>query len=591
MPHRPLPMLVLTALLTASAAEATGDNQPLTAAEIQGIVDKTLDVHLAPDLSDLSAAEASALDDLLAAGRILQRLYEHQKHPQALEVSERLESVANTQTAEVRDLRKLYRVFKGPIATTLDNERRPLMPVAAEVPGKNLYPPDADRAEIERAAATQPSLLDVRSVVRRAAPDQLSADRRMIEKVPILRFLHAGLAADLEARPADGGFYAVPYAVAYADYLMRVSALLRSASAKLKAGDPEFASYLRHRALDLLTGDYEPGDASWVTGRFAGNLNAQVGSYETYDDALFGVKAFQSMSILKRDAKRSAEVAAALGSIQEIENRLPYERHKKVRDDIPVGVYGVIADFGQARGTNTATILPNDAVHARKYGRTILLRSNIMTHPELFALAEQRFAAAMAPAFRDHLRPESNFQRTLWHEVGHYLGVDRTADGRDLDSALRDTADLYEEMKADLVSLLAAGVLGEGGRHDAETLRGIYAGGILRVLQTNQPRREQPYQTMQLMQWNWFLDRGVLAFNPESGRMSIDYEAYPEAVEELLGEVLTIQDAGDVDRARAFVEAWSAWDDDVHEVVAARIRAALQFRYRFVTYDVVDGPQ
>lgn len=576
-------------LLALTPAWASEQPQVLTADEVQTMVDKTLHVHLAPDLSAFSEAEHAALDDLLAAGAILQRLYEHQKHPQALEVRERLETTANTQTAEVRNLRKLYRVFKGPIATTLDNQRRPLLPVAPEVPGKNLYPPDAHRPELEAAAAHAPGLLAVRTVVRRATPGQIDEDQATLERFPALRFLHDELAAELANREADGGFYAVPYAIAYAEDVMRVSRLLRSAAGRMAGEDPEFAAYLRHRALDLLTGDYEPGDASWVTGRFAGNLNAQIGSYETYDDALFGVKAFQSMSILKRDAERSAEVTAALGSIQEIENRLPYERHKRVRDDIPVGVYEVIADFGQARGTNTATILPNDAVHSRKYGRTILLRSNIMTHPEIFALARQEFEAATAPEYHGHLLPESGFQRTLWHEVGHYLGVDRTADGRDLDAALQETADLYEEMKADLASLFAAAVLDEQGRHNAKALRGIYAGGIRRVLQPNEPRREQPYQTMQLMQWNWFLDKGVLCFDSESGVMSIDYRAYPQAVIDLLREVLAVQDAGDVERAREFVERWTTWKNDLHEVVAAKIREALTSRYRYVTYEVVDG--
>ena len=580
---------LVLALWFVGPISATEQPHVLTADEIQQIVDKTLDVHLAPDLSHLTDSERAALEDLLQAGGILQRLYEHQKHPQADEVRERIESVANTTTPEVRNLTKLYRVFKGPMATTLDNQRRPLLPVGPEMPGKNLYPLDAEREELERAAAEQPDLLDVRSVVRRATVEQLAADRDALEKYPVLGFLHAELAADLAAREPTGELYAVPYAVAYADDLVRVSRLLKSAASKVALEDPEFAAYLSHRSHDLLTSNYEPGDASWVTGRFTGNLNAQIGSYETYDDALFGVKAFQSMSLLKRDAERSAEVGAALGSLQEIENRLPYERHKRVRDDIPVGVYEIIADFGQSRGTNTATILPNDAVHTRKYGRTILLRSNIMTHPELFALSQQRFRAATAPEFHDHLLLESNFQRTLWHEVGHYLGVDRTADGRDLDVALQDTADLYEEMKSDLVSLFAAAVLGEEGRHDAETLRGIYAGGILRVLQSNKPRREQAYGTMQLMQWNWFLEQGVLSFDADAGAMSIDYAAYPEAVVSLLREVLAIQNAGDVEKAREFVDRWTNWNDDLHEVIAARVRAALTSRYRYVTYGEVDG--
>ena len=74
-------------------------------------------------------------------------------------------------------------------------------------------------------------------------------------------------------------------------------------------------------------------------------------------------------------------------------------------------------------------------------------------------------------------------------------------------------------MKADLVSLFAARELHQRGVFDDARLRGIYADGIRRVLQKNRPRREQPYQTMQLIQWNWFLDRGLLTV--DGGRLRI----------------------------------------------------------------------
>ena len=133
-------------------------------------------------------------------------------------------------------------------------------------------------------------------------------------------------------------------------------------------------------------------------------MNAQIGSYETYDDALFGVKAFPSMSLLLRDEAATAELAKSLGSLQEIEDALPYSPKKRVRPEIPIGVYEVIADFGQARGTNTATNLPNDPLFSRRYGRIILMRANIMKNPDLFANAERRWNAAIAPALARRAR-------------------------------------------------------------------------------------------------------------------------------------------------------------------------------------------
>jgi len=79
--------------------------------------------------------------------------------------------------------------------------------------------------------------------------------------------------------------------------LMRAYELLNRAAADVQKDDEEFAKYLRNRARDLLSNDYESGDAAWVTGHFR-NLNAQIGSYETYDDELYGVKTFFGFSLL-----------------------------------------------------------------------------------------------------------------------------------------------------------------------------------------------------------------------------------------------------------------------------------------------------
>src|SRR5688572_16922190 len=50
----------------------------------QVIIDKTQLIRLAPDLSHLTTGERDALAKLLEVGKIFQRLYETQRHPQAL---------------------------------------------------------------------------------------------------------------------------------------------------------------------------------------------------------------------------------------------------------------------------------------------------------------------------------------------------------------------------------------------------------------------------------------------------------------------------------------------------------------------------
>lgn len=584
--------MLLVAALTAPAAAQTKMQQKVTLPEgywplekSEEILKKTETIRLAPDLSHLSAEEQAALKDLIEAGQIMQKLYEHQRHAEALHAKDRLQvlDVELGQPKATQNLLSLYRLNQGPIATTLDNQRVPFLPVAPQSPGRNVYPDMVTKEEIDAYLAANPAMRDEilgeRTVVRRALAANLDQDIRILDVFAVLRELHPTLPGELRARrakPSGSQFYAVPYTIAYADQLVPAYRLLMRAARTLEARDAELARYLRNRARDLLTNDYESGDASWVTGRF-GNLNAQIGAYETYDDALYGVKAFHSMSLLLADTKATEELRRALGGLQEIENALPYEHRKRVKEDIPVGVYDVIADFGQARGTNTATILPNDALFSRRYGRTILLRRNIMKHPEIFAADQRVWRAATQDAHANDLADDGNFQRTLWHEIGHYLGVDRDKQGRTLDVALEDYADAVEEMKADLVSLFAL------HRMDHPSLRAIQASGIRRTLQNVKPRRDQPYQTMQLAQFNWFLENGLIEADAKSGRLKVNYEKYPEVVTSLLREVLKLQHEGDKAATAAFFDRWTNWTP-AHDKLAARIRDAQGARFRIVRY-------
>lgn len=537
-----------------------------TTEQAEALLARAEPLEIEADDASLTDAEGQAMERLMRAGEIMHRLYERQRHPRAEEVLEHLtayEPAGDAERARLEALRRLYGLFRGPIAYTLESERVPFAPVEGHVPGRNVYPRDLDResflAYVE-AHPDQTALSAVRTLVRRRTAENLEADRNTLEAHPWLGALHPTLAARLDAGPDAEALYAVPYAMAYADELLEASGLLQEAARLVRADDADLADYLEQRARDLLSNDYEAGDAAWVSGRFS-HLNAEVGAYETYDDMLSGQKAFFATSILIRNPEASAELEGAVAELADHESALPGGPYERVRTDIPIGIYDVVADYGQARGGNTASILPNEAHVTRKYGRTILIRRNIIENPAVVAAAQRRFRAVVAPEHADDLGPRGNFDRTVWHEVGHYLGPKTTEDGRVVTEALGPWHNHIEEMKADLVSLWLMPRLVEQGVIDEERRDAAYAAGILRTLVTTEPPRESPYRTMMLMQQNWLFEHGVLRY--EDGALHVDYAAYPAAVEGMLTEVLAIQRGGDRAGAEAFIERWARWDDAV----------------------------
>jgi hypothetical protein len=162
--------LLMTALLLTQTLPA--GYWPLE--KSQPIIDKTQTIRLSGDLSKLSDGERKAVAKLIEAGQIFQKLYEEQRHPEALSSSRALEQLDKRtgSTPATQNLLTLYRLFQGPITTTLDNKREASLPVDPIKPGKNVYPWGITKEEIEQALAApggqadkREKVLDLRSVV------------------------------------------------------------------------------------------------------------------------------------------------------------------------------------------------------------------------------------------------------------------------------------------------------------------------------------------------------------------------------------------------------------------------------------------
>jgi hypothetical protein len=210
-----------------------------------------------------------------------------------------------------------------------------------------------------------------------------------------------------------------------------------------------------------------------------------------------------------------------------------------------------------------------------------------MRNAELFGNTQGVWKALMTSPFDGDLTEEGELNRTLWHEIGHYLGVDRDKRGRPLDVALQAPADTIEELKADLVALFAANLLQKSGVYSDHEMVAVYASGINRTFQDAKPRREQPYQTMQLMQFNWFHEKGVFEIEPVTNGMIIHYDRYHDAVAEMLQAVLKIQYDGDRAAADAFIDRLTTWNDELHEAVAKSVRDNRGFQYALFRYSLL----
>lgn len=560
---------------------------------VRPILDSTQIIRFETDLSALGPGERAAIDELVAAGRILQDLAEHTEHHQALDARARLQALHDRlgHPAETADLVDLYAISQGPIATTLDNQLLPFLPVDGWVPGRNVYPWGIDAAQIEAFLAAhperRPDILGLHTVVRRTTPTALRRDLTTLRGHRELAALHPGLEARLTALASARDpepLYAVPYSVAWPKRILALADRLWHAAAALEPEDQDFAAFLRQRSRDLLTDDNEAGDAAWVRGSF-GPVDVVVGAHEPYDDDLFGAKAFFGLSILLRDEPSTRELRQRTRHLQAIEDALPIDRHRVVAPDIPVGSFDVVAAFGQGVAVD-AEILPNDPDLIRKYGRKIALRRNTTVQPEVVERVARRWRAVMAPVHHAELTPEGIFRQITWHEVGHYLGPDGTRDGRTFEQALGEDGPPLEELKAELCSLFACEWLGRIAAFSPDEVRAVVAYLLAGTFRPNRPLRSQPYATIWHLLGNHLFEAGVLRLADDG--VHVDHVRLPAEAERLLAETLAIQDHGSRAESNAFFERLAAWDDR-HEQIAARIKASERYRFRHARFAILEA--
>jgi hypothetical protein len=200
--------------------------------------------------------------------------------------------------------------------------------------------------------------------------------------------------------------------------------------------------------------------------------------------------------------------------------------------------------------------LPNDPrIHEQKGSKKIFFnnfmdaRVNYVILPIAKRLLRED-EAALASA-------DGYLASTMMHEISHGLGpaFARTAGGRrDVREAIGPTYSALEEAKADIVGLYGLKWLVDRGDLPKEKLNGYYASEVAGIFRTVRFGVAEAHGRAEIMEFNFYTERGAISRDAASGRYAIDFDRMPEAVAALAKELLEQEATGD----RARVEAWFA---------------------------------
>ena len=527
------------ALLGVVLVRAQDTKNLVVAPDLMTEVAKFKEVKMPFDSKGLSPREVQMVGKMVEACQYLESIYWRQSDPEGLELYHRLEGSKNPQDIAVR---RFLRINGSRF--DLINNNKPFVGTAPWPPGRALYPADLTREELDRYVAAHPAekaaLYDPFTVVRRKG-------------------------AALEA---------IPYHVAYKEWVDPAANALRAAAGL--SDDPAFAKFLRLRADALESDNYFESDIAWVS-LVNPKIDIIFAPYETYLDDFLGVKTSYGASILIRNEEESRKLDVFQKYVPDIQDSLPLapeDRPSKRGLFSPMEVMDAPYRAGDLRHGYQAVAdnLPNDPrIHEQKGSKKIFFKNFMDARVEYIILPIAQLLlrtdqAALASA-------DGYLAYTMMHEISHGLGpaFSRTAgQKRDVREAIGPAYSGLEEAKADIVGLYGLKWLVDRGELPKERLNGYYASQVAGIFRTVRFGVAEAHGRAEIMEFNFYVERGAVARDPKTGRYAIDFGRMPQTVAALAKELLEQEATGD--RARA--EAWFAKYSAVPPELAKSLEAA-----------------
>ncbi|MFD1958883.1 hypothetical protein ACFSHP_06920 [Novosphingobium panipatense] len=509
--------------------------------------EKLATIPMEVDTTFLNAEEREVVNLLIKASDLMSEIYLRQRY----ERNPQVQRAVSMNRRSDRDL--LVEMFARNFGPW--DEMADLHPFWGTMPmpeGAGFYPEDMTRQELDAYIAANPhqkaALLNPYTVVRR-----------------------------------DGAkLVAVPYSVAYRQWLEPAARLLEQAAAR--TSNPSLKRFLILRAKAFLTDDYYESELAWMD--LSGTpIEVAIGPYEVYTDRLMGAKtAFESFVTLK-DPQESAALAKYKNYLRDMEANLPIaDAYKNFQRgfESPIAVAEQVRGGGDnVPGSQTIAFnLPNDERVREAKGAKKVILSNVLGAK--FDRILQPMAALVLKPDQARLVVKDYMQyETLFHELSHSLGpgsITVNGEKTTVDKALKEQNSALEEAKADVAgvwNILLMMNKGELPIAQRPQLFATYFTGIFRAVRFG---AVEAHGKGAALQYAYLRDKGAFTYDVAARRYVIDDARMEAGLKALLHDILMLQATGDYEGTKAFMARWAKLDGEAEAAIAAMASLPVDIR-------------
>ncbi len=519
-----------------ATSQPTCSNHPAPTENVAAQLAKFRPVQMPFSTKGLSTREVQMVRKLVEAGQYLESAFWRESDPEGLRLYQALGSCLGTLEKQIRH----YLLISGSRYDLLEGNK-PFLANTRYEPGHALYPAGITRKEIEDYVAAHPAkkaeIYNPWTVVKRSGKDLVG----------------------------------IPYHAEFRQWLVPAAQALRDAAAL--SDDKAFANFLRLRADALLTDDYYRSDLAWVD-LDNPKFDVIMAPYETYLDDLLGVKTSYGTAVMLRNPSESAKLATYKKYVADIQDALPIaaaDKPSNAGHPTPMEVMDTPYRSGDLRHGYQAVAdnLPNDPrIHAEKGTKKIFFKNfmdarvNYVVLPigKLLMREDQAALASM----------DGYLSAVVMHEISHGLGPAYSRiNGKqaDIRESIGPIYSGLEEAKADIVGLYGLDWLMNKGVLPKSRARDYYASHVAGIFRTVRFGISEAHSKAEMMEFNYFAERGAITRDAKTGRYAIDFAKMPVAVASLAKELLEIEATGNRNRA----ESWF----NKYGTMPAELKAAL----------------
>ncbi len=489
------------------------------------------------DTSFLSDEERAVVNKLNDVGNLMSEIYLRQRSEN--NPAWRAE-IAASDSADRDMLLNLFDLHFGPWDTL--NENKPFYGDMEMPEGAGFYPADMTREEFEKWVADHPE-----------DEEAFTSGYTLIRR--------------------DGDrLIAIPYSEHYREWLEPAAALMREA-AEITSNE-SLKRFLNLRADSFLSDDYYESEMAWMD--LDGPIEAAIGPYEVYTDALFGYKTAFEAFITIKNPEESAALAKYKDFLRDMEANLPVEesyKNFKRGFESPIAVtYQVHGGGDNVPGVQTIAFnLPNDERVREAKGAKKVILNNVLG-AKFDRILEPMADIVLVEEQAGLLKKQHMSNKTLFHELAHSLGPGTiTKDGAEttVNAELKELYSGIEEGKADIMGAYNVLYMMERGELDAAEKESYLATHFVGLFRSMRFGVVAAHARGAAFQYSYFKEAGAVVWDEDAQKFRIDFDALEQAVSDLTRDVVILQGNGDYNAAKAFLEQYANLDANAEGVIAS----------------------